>query len=117
MNSEYERKYSLALLELEKTAIRKSSYLPPAHRLLRMLGGKPRPPHYNSYLVNVITLSVFFAIGWGILMWLFLWSSINLSFGIMVLGALSAGTLFGLMMALYYKFSFKKNSLSDWDAF
>ena len=116
MDTEYVRKYELALLELEKSSIRKSSYLPPAHRLLRMLGSKPKPPHYNSYLINAITLTAFFAIGWGLLMWLFLWSSMNMPTSIVVVGAFCAGILFGAPMSVYYKYAAKKHSLSDWDA-
>ncbi len=115
MSSEFDRKYERALQELKETAIWESGYLPLAHRILRKRGFEARPPHYNSFLTNAVPMGLYFGIVWGVLMWLFQWMRWELPIIVAVVASVAAGLFFGLSMAMYYRSSAKKHSLSDWE--
>ena len=115
MTDEFDRKYSRSIQELEGTSIWKSNYLPTTYRLQRLMGLRVKPPHYNSFLWNAVSLGLYFGLAWGALMWLLFWQRSDASVSAALLAALSAGLLFGLSMAAYYRWSARKHALSDWD--
>jgi hypothetical protein len=47
-------------------------------------------------------------------MWFSTWQSNDMSVQVALITSLSAGLLFGIIMAVYYKHSAKKNNLSGW---
>lgn len=112
----FEDKYDFALNELGRSKIWPSNYNPPLVRLIRHLGFKVPPPHYNSFFGNAILMGTMFGILWGVLMYLMLWQSQNMTTASMLTAVGIAGSLFGLSMASYYKYSAKKNALTPWHA-
>lgn len=116
ISEHYEAIWVVAQRELKAVGIAKSSYHPPILTLYRSLGWQVRPPHYNSFLSNI----VLFGLPFGIMMFFaialrfvglhfLLWISLSLLLTIV------AGLLFGLGMAGYYKFSAYINRLSTWE--
>ena len=110
----FEEKCSFAIKELEKAKIWKSNYNPPLVKLLHKLGFNIPYPHYNSFMNNALFTGIFFGLVWGLLMYLTIWKSQNLSFSAIALVVVFAGTFFGLAMASYYKYGFKKYKLTPW---
>lgn len=112
----YEEKFKYAMEELAtKKAILKSSGTPPLLKLLKKMGCEVRPPHYSSFVKNALFEGLFFAVSWGLLMAIFLWSPQNYPLIVWLLSSAAAGLMFGLSMAGYYKYSARKHKLSTWD--
>ena len=63
----------------------------------------------------MVSLGSFFAVGWGLIMWLLVWNSTGLSVLAGIGAPLLAGLTFGLIMACYYSFSAKRKKLSRWE--
>lgn len=110
----FEAKKQAALAELENSKIWRPNYEPPFLLFMWWLGKKTRPPHYNSFMRNALSFGSLFAIGWGLIMWFFVWNSTALSFPATIAVSLLAGVLFGLFMACYYRISARRNHLSHW---
>jgi|SRR5690606_32238884 len=110
----FEKRKKVALEELKKSGIWRSNYMPPALKLMWKIGLKVRPPHYNYFLHNALSLGLWFAIAWGILMWFFQWRSMEISILVAIGFAAATGIFFGVFMASYYKWSAKKHHLSSW---
>lgn len=110
----FEEKCQFAVKELDNAKIWKSNYNPPLIKLLHKLGFKIPYPHYNSFIRNAVFTGLFFGVTWGILMYLFLWKSESMFLKSMATTASFAGILFGLCMASYYRYGFKKYRLTPW---
>lgn len=110
----FQDKLKAAQQELNETKIWKSNHNSPISVLLRKLGFNIRPFHYCSFISNFINASLWFSGVWGLIMWLSTWQSNGMSVQAALVTSLSAGLVFGLFMAIYYKHSAKKNNLSDW---
>jgi len=111
----YITKFESAQAELAKTNIWKSNSNPPIFFLLRKLGLNIRPFHYNTFSTNFLASSIWFACVWGVLMWFTVWNSQQMPVLIAVITSILGGVFFGLLMALYYKRSASKSSLTSWD--
>lgn len=111
----FEAKKQAAIAELENSKIWRSNYEPPFLLFMWWLGKETRPPHYNSFMRNALSLGSFFAVGWGLIMWLLVWNSTGLSVLAGIGAPLLAGLTFGLIMACYYSFSAKRKKLSRWE--
>lgn len=112
----FEKKKEAALEELSQTGIWKLDYKPPALTLLWSLGFKLKPPHYRGFFSNAIPLSVWFAVFWGVSMWFIQWRATSIGINVAIVISIGAGIFFGLSMATYYRWSARKNQLSNWDA-
>lgn len=110
----YEEKCDFAVKELEAANIWKSNYNPPILRLLRGLGFKVPFPHYNSFLNNALSTGIYFGCAWGLVMYFFVWNTQNMSLIAMLSTATFAGVFFGIAMASYYRYGFKKHKLTPW---
>lgn len=110
----YEEKCSFAVKELEAAKIWKFNYNPPITRLIRRLGFEVPFPHYNYFLKNALSMGIYFSFGWGLLMYFFVWNTKNISSASMLLTAIFAGAFFGVAMASYYSYGFKKYKLTPW---
>jgi len=110
----FEKRKEAAMQELKESGIWKSNSMPPALIILWKLGVKAKPPHYNSFLKNALSMGLWFAAVWGVLMWLVQWRSMGLPVSGAIASALVAGVIFGLAMAAYYKSSARKHQLSNW---
>jgi len=96
MTSEFDRKYDKAIEELKSSAIWRSSFDPPAHRVLRHVNIKLRPPHYNSFAVNTVSISVYFFIAVFLVISLVTSRSSDVTLASAVVKAMSIGMLGGL---------------------
>ena len=112
----FQDKFEAAQKELNETEIWQSNYNPPVSVLLRKLGFSIRPFHYCSFISNFLASSIWFSGVWGLIMWFTTWQFNDTPIQFALLTSLFAGLFFGLIMALYYKHSAKKNNLSDWHA-
>ncbi|MES2825620.1 MAG: DUF6404 family protein [Pseudomonadota bacterium] len=110
----FEEKCSFAIKELENAKIRKSNYNPPFLKLIHKLGFNVPFPHYNSFANNALGSGVFFGLSWGLFMYIFVWSAQNMPVPAIVLATVGAGAFFGITMASYYKYGFKKYKLTPW---
>jgi hypothetical protein len=103
-----------ALRLLETTGMWRSSYEPPALRLLWRLGVDAPPPHFAGFGASALAIGSFFGLAWGLAMWLFLWRSQAVPAAAVVIAAVGAGLLFGISMATYYAFGRRKYKLPPW---
>lgn len=110
----YEEKCNFAVKELEAAKIRKWNYNPPITRLLGKLGFKIPFPHYNSFLINALFSGIYFGCAWGLIMYFVTWQTQNMSLAVMLSTAIFAGAFFGIAMASYYRYCFKKYKLTPW---
>jgi hypothetical protein len=110
----FEEKCNFEIKELEAAKIWKSNHNPPIFKLVRKLGFKVPFPHYNSFLNNALSNGIFFGVIWGASMYFISWNQGNLPIVIMLASALFAGAFFGLAMASYFRYSFKKHKLTPW---
>lgn len=107
--------YKLAMTELEGTSILHGNYEPPLHKLLRRLGLHVRPPHYAGMPTNMLTTGIPFGVLWGALMWLFVWEDQSgMTVTIALWAGFFAGMLFGVGMAIYYRWAARKHGLTPW---
>jgi hypothetical protein len=114
--SSFDIRRSKAIALLKKTGIWKINYLPPAITLLWRMGVKVPPPHFAGFAITATMLGLYFGLAWGVIMWLFVWSSQGMSSSAALFKALSTGVLFGLAMAAYYAYGRKKHQLPSWDS-
>ena len=112
MNATEKRVAALKLLAA--TDISRGSYEPTIFRLLWRLGINVPPPHFASFWRNALFAGSFFAVGWGLLMWLLLWSRQGMAFSAATATAAGAGLFFGLAMASYYAYGKRKYRLPSW---
>ena len=111
----FSEKYINAMEELGRSPILEGNYSPPLHKGLRRMGVELKPPHYAGFLANSIIAGIPFGILWGVLMWLVVWQSAQLPAAIAIWAGGMAGLLFGVMMAIYYRWSANRHHLSRWD--
>ena len=78
------------------------------------MGINAPPPILASVASNALLMGVWFALGWGVLMWLLVWRNTNLPFAIAVFSALLAGALFGLLMAVVMRVMRLRRGLPLW---
>ncbi len=71
--------------------------------------------HYNTFIINFLTMAIMFGLFWGLIMWFTTWKNQSIPIQIALITSLCAGLLFGLSMAFYYKLSAKKNNLKKWE--
>lgn len=112
---EFKRQAALKLLE--KTGIMRSNYAPPYLRLLWRMGFDVAPPHFSPFWQNALFTGVFYSVGWGLLMYFFVWSKVVIPPLLMLNSSLIAGFLFGLTLACYYAYGKRKHGLPSWQDF
>ncbi|MDX1587677.1 MAG: DUF6404 family protein [Oleiphilaceae bacterium] len=104
-----------ALSLLRETGMTRSSYAPPWHRWLWRRGIPVRPPQFAPFSLNVLNNAVWFGPLWGAIMGLLVWSGQGHPWWLMVGASVLAGLLFGVLMALFYRASARKNRLPAWE--
>ena len=100
---------------MDEAGIKRSNYNSAILVLLRKLGLNIKPFQYYSFIQSFIITSAWFATAWGLLMWFTTWQFSSAPVLIALSTSVFAGLLFGLIMALYFKRSAKKNNLSSWE--
>lgn len=63
--SDYEQRFATAEAELAAAGIWASNGNPPLTRIMRRLGFKPRPPHYDSTTKIIVGFTLWFGPIWG----------------------------------------------------
>lgn len=111
----FKEKKDFAIKELEQARIWKSNYYPPYLKLMHALGINLRFPHYNSFIVNLLSMSTFFALIWGAIMYVSFGAQRASSLPTIIISALTVGLLFGIFMASYYKHGNRKYKLTPWN--
>ncbi len=111
----YQQRCQLAFEELQNLGIMKAGALPPLWKLATRCGFQPRPPHYNSFLHNTLSFGIYFGVFWGITMYALVWRTPPGAWLVYAAGSLLAGMLFGICMALHFRYGFKKNKLTPWE--
>lgn len=104
-----------ALSLLRETGMMRSSYAPPFHRLCWRWGLPVRPPQFAPFYLNVLNNAVWFAPLWGAIMWFLVWSGQGHPLWLMAGASVLAGLLFGVLMAIFYNESARKNRLPSWE--
>jgi hypothetical protein len=108
-------KIEILLKDLTQRGVRQYTVAPPLYRLLWRLGIEATPPHFASFWALVLAMGGFFAIAWGILMWVTLWRGEDMSVAVGIGVSIMAGLLFGLIMAAYYRWSAGRLALPRWE--
>ena len=87
---------------------------PPAWRLLWRFGVEVPPPLFAPFMPSALAMGAFFGLFWGLFMWAFLWARQGMPVSLMVATALTAGALFGFIMATYFRHLARKHKLPPW---
>jgi uncharacterized protein DUF6404 len=72
-------KIEYLLKDFDQRGINTYTVAPPLFRLLWRLGSEVTPPHFAGFWFLTLFMGVFFAIAWGIFMWLFAWQHLPLA--------------------------------------
>lgn len=94
-----------------------STAAPPIWRLLWRLGVELPPPLFMSFWQAAFFMGGFFGVSWGLVMWLVQWSRQGMPFELVLGACASAGVLFGLCMAAYFRYLARKHELPSWEAY
>ncbi|MFT3670040.1 MAG: DUF6404 family protein [Pseudoxanthomonas sp.] len=112
--SEFESRLTKALEHLEATGMRRSTYAPPMFRLFWKMGVQVPPPHMNGFIANVVMIGVFFAVFWGLVMWLILWFWQDRPFAMMATVSAVTGLLFGVITASSMAYQARQHDVPRW---
>lgn len=113
----HREKLELMYRHFDTLGIGRSTSAPPAWRLLWFLGLEVPPPLFAPFLPMALAMGSFFAVGWGLLMWLGFWSARGMPVTGVVLASLGAGALFGLLMAWIYRRMARRHGLPSWSEY
>jgi uncharacterized protein DUF6404 len=113
----HEEKVEFLLNELSQRGVSKYTVAPPLYRILWRLGLEAKPPHFASFWSLTFTVGAFFAIAWGIFMWLFFWQGTDFPAVVGVSTSVIAGLLFGMTIAGYYRSRARRLALPRWESY
>lgn len=113
--SDYSRRFEAAVAEMNNAGVWRWNGMPPYLRLFRRLGFEPRPPYYVSFSKMALLSGTYFATAMGVLSYLIIWPYQVVPFPMNLISPAAAGALFGISMAVWYRYVRTKNGLSSWD--
>lgn len=99
---------------LPALGISPSTAAPPLFRILWRMGIEIPPPLFLGFSSLALLMGGFFAIGFGLLLWLLTPLDPTPSPDAIPATALLAGLMFGLAMAAYYRYITRRASLAPW---
>lgn len=114
MNPEFEHKIQAMRAHLATRQIAAGVAAPPFWRLLWKLGIPLRPPLFLGFVPLALLCGGFFAVLWGLVMYLASWRAQATPLPTMLLGMLIAGALFGTIMATVYRRHARRLQLPAW---
>ncbi|WP_349921700.1 DUF6404 family protein [Aeromonas veronii] len=111
----FEHRLFAAHKELASKGIKELNYNPPLIWLLRKAGINIRPPYYEHFMVNLLTMGLPTGIIWGLLMWFFGWEhEVSLGYALRQTSFFAIGV--GLLMAIVFWVRRKQLKLTPWKA-
>lgn len=111
----FEERLAAAHQELASKGVWQSHYAPLLFRLLRRLGYPVKPPHYQSWLANLLGFGISAGLIWGLLMWLFSWHGTEMEPVDALRQTALFAVLFGLLMASSIGIRRKQLKLTPWE--
>jgi hypothetical protein len=87
---------------------------PLLHRFLWNIGVFVRPPHFASFLENVLIAAIGFGGAWAVIL-LSLHSIIEKPVAHLILTSVKAGFMFGSVMAIYWAVICRVHKLPKWE--
>lgn len=114
---EFHTQLHRSLVVLSQRGLPRHRYEPPLFRLLWKIGIQVPPPHYMGFAKVAVSFGAWFAVFWGSLMWLLMWSRQGRDLSDDALAATVAGACFGLLMAWFYERDRRKFALPAWESF
>jgi hypothetical protein len=116
--SDIAAKRAAALKLMTATGIWRDSYQPLAFRLLWRFGIDVPPPHFVAFHWTALCAGGYFAIIFGLGMWLFpVMHQGYFPMRIILVSAGCAGLIFGVGMAGYYAYGRRKHAIPLWQDF
>ena len=103
MSLSFEAKTQAMRRQLATRQIAPGIIAPPLWRLLWKLGIPLTPPLFLGFMPLALLCGGFFAVLWGLVMYLASWRANDTATAAMLVGMLTAGVLFGLIMATVYR--------------
>lgn len=111
----HREKVDRLLSDLAQRGVGRYTAAPPLYRLLWRLGIEVPPPFFASFRSLALLMGVLFGVAWGLFMWLLVWRPDHVPPALAAATALIAGTLFGVIMAAYYRWRASKLALPRWE--
>jgi len=72
---------------------------------------------FQRFLPQFIASGTYFAVTWGPLMWLFQWRYQDISVADAMITSVGTGAIFGLAMAIYFRWKARNFGLPEWEAY
>lgn len=114
----YKEKLRYLYSDLGGRGLQRADFDPPLHRIIRMAGVRPTPPHFLSFASLFLYRCIYFAIFWGTFMWIFVWRHQST---LSILNVLVAILFFGIPMGLFIAKRISKQAenldLPPWDEY
>ena len=95
--------------DLSRRGIGAWTFAPPLYRLFWRLGSEIPPPHFSTFSFLALFQGSFFGLSLGVLMALMFWAGLSTQLWQLTATAIVAGILFGLCMAIYYRFQARRH--------
>ena len=114
-HNDFDKRHRLAMEELAASTIPAAQHDPPVHRILRRMGVKLRPPHYQAQSANIAIFGAPFAVLMGLATWLFPGLMGGASSALVIPLAVLAGAIFGWLMARSCRRDARAAGLTRWD--
>ncbi|MBA0224650.1 hypothetical protein D7U89_03940 [Stenotrophomonas maltophilia] len=117
INPRYPAVIQSALRFLDGQGLARVQSAPLLHRLLWRLGIALPPPILAGFATNALVQGLLFGLFWTALMWLMLWQGSERPLALLLVAGLSAGVLFGIVMAALMRSLRRHRKLPDWRRF
>lgn len=117
INPRYPAVIQAALRFLDGKGLARVQSAPLLHRLLWRMGIALPPPILAGFATNALVQGLLFGLFWTGLMWLMLWQGSERPLVLLLLAGLSAGALFGIVMAALMRSLRRHRKLPDWRQF
>jgi Family of unknown function (DUF6404) len=108
-------KVAILITDLRERGIKKGLAAPPVYRFLWKFGFHVAPPHFATFAANALLLGIFYAVFWGILMWLLFWRRENISTAAAIIASACFGLVMGVASAISYRRKARELSLPRWE--
>jgi hypothetical protein len=113
----HRQKVDRHVAESKKVGVPPSTAAPPLFRLLWAPRVEVPPPLFLGFFPLFLVMGGFVGVVWGALSWLLLWQFLLMSVMDVISAAVAVGLLFGLWVAVYYRWKAKKMGLPTWDCY